>query len=496
MALLLLAGFLSAACGARLPADVRSRAANAFLNGTGAGGAGGGSSLAGGGTGTGSGGGGTTIGGGGGGTTPGGGGTVPGGGGGGTTPGGGGSGTTPGGGGGGKTPGGGGGSSSHCPTLGHDPGESGNTIDIGTIADETGPVNGLFDGAVQGMQAFANYVNNTGGVCGFTLHVDTADDGTNCSQNQAQTSSLGAKDFALVGTFSLYDNCGEPYIAQHDIPDLHVALSPQAGQPKSHFDMEPGQGYATGMFKYYAQTLGSKVQHVGTIVEGVPSAEVKAGYFAKAAESQGWKFVYNQTTSPTTSDWTSNFVTMCQRDHIQIFFEATENANYAAKMVNDENSAGCKGVINIIPIAYDQAFIGDVGNTQTADTVRGWNEYSLFFNRDEAAKIPELQLLQGWFARTFPGQPLNLYALFAWSEGRLFQYAVEHAGKTLTRASLIAALNKVKNFSANGIMAPVVPSSKTDGPSCYVLWQITNGQFVRTQDPPSNYRCDGSYLRD
>lgn len=500
LALLLLAGLVSAACGARLPSDLRAQAANAVLHGGGGGGslAGNSSSLGSSlgnsaGTGTGKSGSGAGSGAGLGGGSGSGAGS-------GSGSGGGNTGTQTGSNNGGsktqtgkapKPPGVTGGS---CPTSASGPGIVGKTINIGAIADETGPVNGLFQGAIQGIQAYANYVNSTGGICGYSLKVNPADDGTNCSQNQADTSTLGAKTFALVGTFSLYDGCGEPYVAQHGVPDIHVALDPKAAAPKSHFDMEPGHGYPTGMFAYYRQTLGSKVQHVGTIVEGLPSAEEKAAFFNKSATSQGWKFVYNQTTSPTTSDWTSNFVTMCQRDHIQIFFESTENANYAAKMVNDEQQAGCHGIVNIIPIAYDQAFLKDLNNPSLASSVMGWNEYSLFFNSDEAAHIPGVKLLQQWFNRTFPGAPLNLYALFAWTDGLMFTYGIEHAGKTLTRASLIQALTKLQNFDGGGLMAPATPSSKTSGVHCYVLWKVSGNGFVRVADPSSAYRCDGKFL--
>jgi len=488
MVLLLVAGLISAACGARLPADVRAHYANGVL------GAGGGT-VAGNSTGLGNssgttGGGGASTGGGGG--TVGGGSSTTGGGGGAT---GGGSGS----GGGGNTSTGGGGSApktagGHCPTSASGPGISGKTITVGTIADETGPVNGLFQAAVQGMQAFANYANSTGGICGYSLKVDSADDGTNCSQNQADTSDLGSKVFAFVGTFSLYDGCGEPYIAQHNIPDIHVALDAQAQKPASHFDLEPGSGYPTGPFCYYKSLLGSKVQHVGTIIEGVPSAEAKAAFMKKSAESCGWKFVFSENTSPTTQDWTTDFVTMCHRSHIQVFFESTENANYAAKMVNDEKSAGCSNIVNIMPIAYDQAFLKDLNNPSLAKTVSGWNEYSLFFNSDEAAKIPELKYLQSYFARTTNNAPLNLYGLFAWADGLMFQWGVEHAGKTLTQASLIAALKKLKNFDGNGIVAPATPSSKTSGVNCYIIWKVVGNGFERSGDPASNYRCDGRFL--
>jgi hypothetical protein len=185
---------------------------------------------------------------------------------------------------------------------------------------------------------------------------------------------------------------------------------------------------------------------------------------------------------------------MCKSKNIKIFFTAAENAAYSAKMVQDEGQAGCKGLINIIPIAYDQAFPQDVGNNSLIEGLLGWNEYSLFFNRDEAAHIPELKLLQSWFQQANGNQPLNLYALFAWAEGRLFQQAFENAGKVINRQTLLAALAKIHNFSANGIMAPVDPGSKTQGPKCYILWKFHNGAYERVDDPATGYRCDGRFL--
>ena len=76
----------------------------------------------------------------------------------------------------------------------------------------------------------------------------------------------------------------------------------------------------------------------------------------------------------------------------------------------------------------------------------------------------------------------------------MFQQAFENAGKTINRKSLLAALAKIDKFSANGIVAPVNPGSKSEGPSCYVLWQFTNGAFHRQATPAANYRCDGRFL--
>jgi Periplasmic binding protein len=387
-----------------------------------------------------------------------------------------------------------------CPTSGTDVGLTSNTITLGTIADRTGPVSGLFAGAQQGANAFAAYMNSIGGLCGHKVTIDFADSGTNCSLNQNATSSMVSKVFAFVGSFSLYDGngCGATVLkANPTVPDIHVALDPTAETLANHFDLEPGPlGYATGMYKYYKGKYGSKMEHVGTISEDIPSAMQKQAAQVHAAQSQGWKFTYSNAAAPTASNFTSNFQTACGKDHIQVFYTVTEDAQNAATMIQNERSiAACKGVINIIPIAYDSAFIPDFqGNVSALNGIQGWSEYSLFFNSDEAANIPEVKLLQTWFAKTNPGQPLNLYAMFAWADGRMLQQAFENAGPTASRANVLTALRKIKNFSDHGLVAPTDPGSKTVGNHCYILWQLQGGKFSRQSSPTTGYRCDGEFL--
>jgi ABC-type branched-subunit amino acid transport system substrate-binding protein len=389
------------------------------------------------------------------------------------------------------------GASGGCKATSTDAGLTSSQVVIGNVSSTTGPVSGLFEGAVQGIQAWAAYMNSQGGLCGHTVKVSFQDDSTNCTNNQNATQELGSKVFAFVGSFSLYDGCGAQYFQQHsDVPDVHVALDPKAGAPKNHFDIETGHlGYATGMMEYYTKKFGDAVKHVGTMYANVGGAVPKQHAFVAAAQKAGWHFVYSRGNDATESDWTSDFVKMCQQQHIKIFFTSSTNAANAAKMVNDEDQAGCpKDLINIIPIAYDQAFLQDVGNSPRLEGLLGWNEYSLFFNPDEAAKIPELKLFQTWFQKAYPGKPANLYALFAWCSGRLFQKAFEAAAPNVSRATLMAQLRTVKNWTTNGAMAPFTPTDKSGGVTCYVLWKVHGGRFGRIDDPATSYRCDGQFV--
>jgi hypothetical protein len=64
----------------------------------------------------------------------------------------------------------------------------------------------------------------------------------------------------------------------------------------------------------------------------------------------------------------------------------------------------------------------------------------------------------------------------------------------INRKTLIAAAAKIDKFDADGIVSPVDPGSKTEGPHCYVLWRFSAGGFHRMDTPPGKYRCDGRFL--
>lgn len=378
---------------------------------------------------------------------------------------------------------------------GTDVGLTASTLSIGMVASLSGPVSGLFDGAVHGGETWANFVNSTGGVCGRPVKVEVADDGTNCTQDENGTQGLIGRTFALAGTFALYDGCGALIVNQHpDVADIHVSLDPSAAKPSNHFDVSAkNEGYATGMFRTYKQMYGSKLDHVGTIVEAIPSAEAKQQDQVHSAEVEGWHFTDSILEQPTNSSFQGDFVKLCQREHITAFFELTENAANAATMVQNERQAGCpKDLLNIIPIAYDQAFIADyAGPKSDLNGIQGYAEYALFFNKDEAAQNPEVKLFQDWYERTYPGVPINLYGMFSWADDRLFQQAAEAVNGPLTRKSLMASLRKIHDFGDYGMLAPTDPSS--GGPHCYLLYQIQNGAFERVT-PKTGFRCDGKFL--
>ncbi len=123
-------------------------------------------------------------------------------------------------------------------TQSSDVGVTSSTIRIAVVADVDNPFEpGLFQGVRVAVQAFAGYVNQTGGIAGRRLAVDFID--SHLSDNDARNAVIKAcsQDFALVGTAALFLNNVDDMVACKDqsgaatgLPDIPVVATELAEQ--------------------------------------------------------------------------------------------------------------------------------------------------------------------------------------------------------------------------------------------------------------------------
>lgn len=377
-----------------------------------------------------------------------------------------------------------------------DVGVTANSILLGNVSDLSGPVPGLFQGAVTGTLAYFNYVNSQGGVFGRQLKLASADSQTSCSQTESAYSSLIPKVFGFVGSFNLYDDCGANVEGQHtDIPLAEFKLTQQGLSLPNDFDVGPlpPGGYPTGMFSYYGGKFGSSaVQNTGTLYANIPSSVAQAQGQMNAAQSVGWKFTYTRAIGATESNFTTDVVRM-QQQGIKVVYLGALTAQDIAIFVDEANQQNWHPLY-VVPVAYAQNFVQLAGGASAVEGMFGFTLYSLFFNPTDAQNIPEVALYQQWMQKTSSSQPEDLYSMYGWAEAALFVQALKAAGPHVTRAAVMSALKSVHNFSDNGVVGPADPADK--GPThCYVLWQIHSGQFVRTDTPANNFRCDGTFFK-
>jgi ABC-type branched-subunit amino acid transport system substrate-binding protein len=385
-----------------------------------------------------------------------------------------------------------------------DVGVTANSIVVGNVADRTGPVPGLFATAPDGVDAYFKYVNSQGGVNGRFLYVDSQDSQTTCSGATTAHEGQVNKDFAWVGSFEIYDDCGtDNVIKKHPtIPDISFALGPHT-KANSVNNIPPEAqppGYETGMFCYWAKKYGSAISKVGSIYPNLPAPATSQAYFKKASESCGWHWVYNNPEPAAQTTFYSDVLNMKRRG-VKLVFLSAENGQNAATLKSEADSQGFKPIW-VIPIAYASDFLSRLGGgnqstgAKAGEGIVGSNLYAMFFSPDDARNIPQVALFQKWMKQAHPEDAVELYAMYGWCSAKLFVQALKAAGPKATRKAVLAAAKNIHSFDCDGMLPAndVNNHHATPNQKCYLLWHIHNGGYYREDTPAARFRCDGTYV--
>jgi ABC-type branched-subunit amino acid transport system substrate-binding protein len=361
---------------------------------------------------------------------------------------------------------------------------------LGNVSTLSGPVPGLFQGAVIGSQAIVAYQNSKGGLFGRTFKLDVRDDQFDTGQNRSETVDLTKKAFAFLGSFSLYDDAALAEIKASGIPDPTYSLSDARRASPTNFSPQPALagGYQTAGFKWFAGKFPDAITAVGTLYGDVPSAKSSQLAAKAAAESVGFKFTYERGFQATETDFTADVVRMRQSGVKAVYISAADDKTTAriAKAMQQQGFKPELFITNYMATLPDLA--GSAADGTYASAV-----FSLFTGEDSPL-LPEVKLFNQWVAKVKPGYKSDTFAMYAWASGRLLFQAMEAAGPKATRADVIAQLRKINEFSSNNLLSPGGPGAKRP-PTCVVISTVKNGKYQRVEPLDGSYRCDGPYHR-
>jgi ABC-type branched-subunit amino acid transport system substrate-binding protein len=373
-----------------------------------------------------------------------------------------------------------------------DVGVTADSITIGNVSTLTGPVPGIFQGAVLGTQAAVAYINSQGGIYGRQLKLIVRDDQFDTGQNRAATIDLIGKAFAFAGSFSLYDDAALDQLRSSNIVDTTYSLSENRRALPNNFSVQPGHmGWRLGPLNYFKSKFPDAITKVGAIYGDVPASVTSYQGWKAAAQSAGYKVVYERGFSPTETDFTADVVRMRQAGVKMVYLTAADVRPTArlAKAMAQQNFTVDAFVSG--GVAYDPNFLtlaGPAGNGV-------YSEQQMAMYDGEDASIPEVKLLLDWSNRVRPGYKPDLYAVFAWGSVRLLADALKAAGPRITRASVNDAIRKLGTYDVHGMLPPANPGTKAP-PTCYILVKVNNGAFTRYDSPPPGFRCaDGGYFQ-
>ena len=358
------------------------------------------------------------------------------------------------------------------------PGVTANSITVGTISTQTGPIASNFSSLIYGEKAYFDYVNASGGINGrkidYKYALDDAGSGTTFNQ---LASTLINQDhvFAITGvaTASFAPN----YFAEAKIPTYGYNVTGNWAGPPNLFA-------AGGSVLYYPaegpeMAYVAKETHatsIALLAYGIASSAAGCEAGAKGLASAGYKVSYTD---------------------YNIAYPGTTVATDVQRM----KQAGANLVISCMDV---------LGNINLARAVQqyGLKTSQLWLSgNDKATLAANKSLMQGVYfdiqhvpftapTSTYPGLKLYLtemnkyepnyvedeVALQGWESASLFAEGVKLAGKNLTQANVIAQTNTLTAFTAGGLSSPVNWKSAGHSgglpPYCSAYIQARGTQYV------------------
>jgi ABC-type branched-subunit amino acid transport system substrate-binding protein len=372
-----------------------------------------------------------------------------------------------------------------------------NAVRVGNVS--TLAIGGLFKGALVGTQAYAAYVNSTGGVNGRRIMVDSADDQYTGTGNKQATQNAVANDTALVGGFSTFDSYGGTVLAQNPgVPAVTQVLDPATNKLPNVFSAVPLEGgWEEGPLQYFAKKFGSStIQKTGTLVADLPSPEADWAGEKYAMQKAGFKVIYQELYGETQFDFTQNVIAM-RNAGVKVLFVDQMAEVYASALLKDLYQQNFHPIVVLGAATYSHALIPAAGGAQAVNGSWLDQNASLYLGED-ASQIPAVSTFLHWVNVASPGFKPDLFTMYGWVSTELFAQALKNAGANPSRGSILAALAKVTSFNGGNIVTTSNPSARTTS-NCYLIGKVVNGAWTRVDNPPisgptNGYRCDYSYI--
>jgi ABC-type branched-subunit amino acid transport system substrate-binding protein len=275
------------------------------------------------------------------------------------------------------------------------------------------------------------------------------------------------------------------------MPNVSQQLSPEAAALPGSFSLAPfGQGAALGPLQYYKQKYPDAITKVGTIVGNQASAVAAWHYQKQAMESLGYKVIYEDDFPPAQNNFTADVISM-RNQGVKMVYIIAVNAPDAADFSAEAAQQGWKPEVFAAPVAYFGQYVAQAGG---AAAVEGQyvNVGAARFLGEDAASNPEVALFGKWIKVVNSSFAVDQFSAYSWANAAYFVKALQAVGPHVTRKGVLAALAAIHQFDDNGMMAPTDPGKKVTA-SCFDILQLQGGKYVRVDDPPTGYRCDGGY---
>jgi ABC-type branched-subunit amino acid transport system substrate-binding protein len=355
-------------------------------------------------------------------------------------------------------------------------GVTSSTIKVGGIVGKTNPTGRPYDAAFKGVQAYFDMINAKGGVFGHKLQMvaQLDDQSTPSRQIQGVRSLVEEKKVFAVLPVASITFAGATYLVQKNVPTFGWNINAEWSKGPNLFGQRGSYTCFTcagPWLPYVAKQAGAT--KVAILSYTQPSSQdcakgQEAGY-QKYGIPVGYKdtslsfgFTDLSTDVQAIKNAGVNFVSTCM--------DVNGNINIGKFL----KQAGVNGVTVYSPEGYDPDIM-----KKFAKDLEGYRFGSAFVPFEAAKDSKGMTTFVN--AMKKKGLVPNELELAGWVDADLLVTGIKASGKNFTRQSVIDNINKIKDYTANGIMSPIdwtVAHQAYGKDDCTAALVAKNGKFV------------------
>ena len=363
-----------------------------------------------------------------------------------------------------------------------EPGVDDKTIKLGGSNAMTGAVAAVCAPTTYGAKAWFDKVNRDGGVQGRKIDYTVLDDAYSAQRALANARRLVEQDdvFAIVGGCATATSAAILQYVQGK-PEVPY-LFPWAGMTelteptkKNVFALLPNYVFQVkAMLPYTISKASSKPKTAGILMMNVPGVEDMRKATRDVYAANGIQVVYDELFEVNIPDHTPYILQLKSKNPDIVLFG--DSAAGAAKMFLTMKRQGWHPATGFgVATLTAEQFLDPVG-----DYADGWLSAAGVVS---PPSTPEAKECNDALKASYPEQKPNHFTMFGCLAAKITVEAMNRAGKNLTRAGLVDALEKMSNFETK-ISGPI-SFSATDhmGTAAVVPFGVKNGQFVTLGAP-------------
>lgn len=360
------------------------------------------------------------------------------------------------------------------------PGVSATTIDVGSLADLTGPVSADFAPIVQGVQAYFDMVNASGGVDGrkLVLRYQLDDQGVP-SEDSDLARTLVSQDhvFAVVGVATPFFS-GASYLAQQGTPAFGYDVSADWGDGPDLFGQDGSYLDTTtdnGGDAWFVQHIGAR--SVAVLAYGVTESNAGCEQYVNTLEKFGIDVSYQDLAITYGADLSPD-VLQIKAHHADLVVSCMDlTGNIALSRALQQNGEGS--------IAQEWFDGYDRSDLAAYPTLMNGVYFVVQHVPFEAAAAdpgvyPGLEQYLATMKRYEPSGEYSEVSLDGWLNADLFVAGLRAAGPDPTQAKLVSAVNSMTAYNGGGLIGPVdwkVAHTSSPPPWCPAYVQAEGRAF-------------------